>query len=230
MMMIIMLSITAMIRIVTIILYWLSFNTNIQRLFSGNQVTANFVCTFSTLLSILFLCWLFHLLPTTCGTRHKASASSESQPSSLDAKTQLSHLEAGTQLTAFSQISAHASGAWCHSHRLVPFPIWNFYFDISEWHILPAHAWTPALMLHLTNPCAKQTVFSLTKPKGKIYITKSLSHYITISSQFSSIWPIDRTLSAATTPGQSGPGAMAMKRYSAFSKAPALLEPPYQII
>ena len=27
-----------------------------------------------------------------------------------------------------------------------------------------------------------------------------------ISTQFSSIWPIDRTLSGATTPGQSGPG------------------------
>ena len=32
-----------------------------------------------------------------------------------------------------------------------------------------------------------------------------------ISTQFSSIWPIDRTLSGATTPGQTGPGAMAMK-------------------
>ena len=28
-----------------------------------------------------------------------------------------------------------------------------------------------------------------------------------ISMQFSSIWPIDRTLSGATTPGQSGPGS-----------------------
>ena len=52
---------------------------------------------------------------------------------------------------------------------LVLFSIWDFYFDISEWHILPARVWTPALMLHLTNPCAKQKVLSLTKPKGKIY-------------------------------------------------------------
>ena len=28
-----------------------------------------------------------------------------------------------------------------------------------------------------------------------------------ISTQFSSIWPIDRTLSSATTPSQSGPGS-----------------------
>ena len=34
--------------------------------------------------------------------------------------------------------------------------------------------------LHLTNQCAKRKVLSLTKPKGKIYKTKSLDHYITI--------------------------------------------------
>ena len=42
-----------------------------------------------------------------------------------------------------------------------------------------ARAWTPALMLHLTNQCAKRKVLNLTKPKGKIYKTKSLGHYIT---------------------------------------------------
>ena len=88
--------------------------------------------------------------------------------------------EAGTQLSAFSQISAHASGAWRHSYPLVSIPIWDFYFDISEWHILSAHAWTPALMLPPTNPCAKRKVLSLTKPKGKIYKMKSLGNYITL--------------------------------------------------
>ena len=33
--------------------------------------------------------------------------------------------------------------------------------------------------LHLTNPCAKRKVLSLTKPKGKTYKTKSFGHYIT---------------------------------------------------
>ena len=33
--------------------------------------------------------------------------------------------------------------------------------------------------LHLTNLCAKWKVLSLTKPEGKIYKTKFLSHYIT---------------------------------------------------
>ena len=75
--------------------------------------------------------------------------------------------------------SAHASGAWRHSHPPGHISIWDFYFDISEWDILPARAWTPARMLHLTNPCAKRKVLSLTKPKGKIYKTKSLGHYVT---------------------------------------------------
>ena len=101
--------------------------------------------------------------------RHPVS--SESQPFSSDAKTRLPN---------FSQISAHASGAWRHPNTLVPISIWDFYFDISEWHILPACAGTPALVLHLTNPCAKWKILSLTKPKGKTYKTKSLSHYITV--------------------------------------------------
>ena len=36
--------------------------------------------------------------------------------------------------------------------------------------------------LPLTNPCTKRKVLSLTKPKGKIYKTKSLGHYITLQS------------------------------------------------
>ena len=70
----------------------------------------------------------------------------------------------------------------------VTFTIWDFYFDISEWHILPACAWTPELMLHLTNPCAKRKVLSLTKPKGKLYKTKSLGHYFTQSFTNSHIY------------------------------------------
>ena len=41
--------------------------------------------------------------------------------------------------------SAHASGAWRHSHPAVTFSIWGFYCDISEWHVRSARAWTPAL-------------------------------------------------------------------------------------
>ena len=41
---------------------------------------------------------------------------------------------------------------------------------------------------------------------------------------------MDRTQSGATTSGQSGPDSDGMKKYSAFPKAPALLEPPHQIV
>ena len=68
---------------------------------------------------------------------------------------------------------------WRHPNTLVSIPIWDFYFDISECHIQSARAWTPALMLHLTNPCAKRKVLSLTKLKGKIFKTESISNYIT---------------------------------------------------
>ena len=136
----------------------------------------------------IFLCCLLLNRQQTQQTRgapsaqsRLASPSSESQPSSS---------EAGTQLTAFSQITTQASCAWRHPNTLVAIPIWDFYFDISEWHILSTRAWTPALMLHLTNPCAKWKVLRLTKPKGKIYKTKSLSNYITeLSSQiFGVMW------------------------------------------
>ena len=46
----------------------------------------------------------------------------------------------------------------------------------------------------------------------------------------SSILFIDRALLGATTPGRVDQGAMVMKEYSAFSKAPALLEHHHQII
>ena len=85
--------------------------------------------------------------------------------------------QVSTQLTDFFKISQNpprASGAWRHSHLLAPFPT-SGYCDISEWHVRSsrARAWTPALMLHLSNPC--------TEPKGSQpnYPPKSFGHYIT---------------------------------------------------
>ena len=49
-----------------------------------------------------------------------------------------------------------------------------------------------------------------------------------ITTQFSSIWPIDMTLLGVTTP--SDVNAMAVNGYSAFPIAPALLEPYDQIV
>ena len=52
---------------------------------------------------------------------------------------------------------------------------------------------------------------------------------VIISTQFSSVWPIGRTLSGATTLDHVHLGVMAMKRYSAIPQTPALLEPHNQI-
>ena len=129
----------------------------------------------------IFLYWLLlHCQLSTQPTRGARSA--QSRLASPRSESQSSRSDAGTHLTAFSQIPAPVSGAWRHSRPRVPISIWDFYFDISEWHILSARAWTPALMLHLTNPCSKRKVFILPKPKGKIYKTKSLRHYITTSN------------------------------------------------
>ena len=54
----------------------------------------------------------------------------------------------------------------------VPLPIWGFYCDICDCHILPTHMWTPALMSAPTH-ALRRKVLSLTKPKDKIYKTKN---------------------------------------------------------
>ena len=61
----------------------------------------------------------------------------------------------------------------------------------------------------------------------KIFLFQTIQ--LSISPQFSSIWPMNRTLTCVTLPGRVDLGAMAMKGYSAFPKAPALLKPYHQI-
>ena len=109
--------------------------------------------------------------PNHVRTRHKAMASKRKSTVFFRGRT---------QLTFFKSPKILHTRFRCMMPFTSPSPIWDFYFDISEWHILPARAWTPALMLHRTNPCAERKVLSLTKPKGKIYKTKSLGHYITV--------------------------------------------------
>ena len=121
----------------------------------------------------------FPSAPNHVRTRRKTSVSSKSQPSSSEAKTRL-------KLTFLKspKSSTHAFSAWCHSHPPVIF--------LSRIFILTSlnDTWTPALMLHLTNPCTKRKVLSLTKPKGKIYKTKSLGHYITFG-QLVYVWKLE---------------------------------------
>ena len=66
----------------------------------------------------------------------------------------------------------------------------------------------------------KQFILALVRSLNvKIVLFKTIS----VSTQFSFIWAIDRTLLGATTPGQSEPE-------SDGNKTPALLEPHHQIV
>ena len=57
-----------------------------------------------------------------------------------------------------------------------------------------------------------------------------LSLKSTVYKSNSSIWSIDRTLSGATTPNQSGPGSDGKEKVLRIPKAPAPLEPHHQIV
>ena len=87
------------------------------------------------------------------------------------------------QLTDFSQISVHASGAWCHSHPW-SHPLSGIFIvtSLNDMSAQRAHGHLRSC-LHLSAHCMgyalSRKVLSLTKPKCKIYKTKSLGHYIT---------------------------------------------------
>ena len=152
-----------------------------------------------------FLCWLFHLTPTMCGpllqTTGLASASSKNLLPSSNVKSQLQLTQptcgarsaqsflasprSKSRLTVFFQIPKILSASG-HDVFHVPGPI--SYLGFLLWHLWLSHLPrvrmnTCAQCVHLTNPCTKRKVLSLTKPKGKIYKTKSLRKYIT--KQFS---------------------------------------------
>ena len=102
--------------------------------------------------NLSMMTFLSALLPTpTCvapATRPLAwlRQASESQPSSPEAELNWFFFKSPKILrTRFRCMTTFTSQS----------PIWDFYFDISELHILPMRAWTPALLLHLTNPCAE---------------------------------------------------------------------------
>ena len=128
-----------------------------------------------------YACFFINPSPNTCGTRYKASVSKRKSPFFLRRQDPTHWL-----FSNLPKSSAHASGEWRHSHPQVLSGIFilTSLNDTSS----PAEAWTHALMLHLTNPCAKWKVLRLTKQKGRIYKTKPLGHYIT--SGISDIPPI----------------------------------------
>ena len=91
-------------------------------------------------------------LPISCDTCPRPPRASESQPSSPGAGLN------STNILQNFQNPPRASGAWRHSHSLTPFPIWAIVTSLSDTSAPRTRAWTPVLMLHLSNPC--------TEPKG----------------------------------------------------------------
>ena len=94
---------------------------------------------------------------------------SDSHPSSSDRKTQLTDF--------FKSPKVLRARFRCMTSFTSPR---DFYFDICERHILLRARQHLSSSLHLTHVLSRK-VLSLTKPKGKIYKTKSLGHYITYS-------------------------------------------------
>ena len=111
----------------------------------------------------------FQSAPQHVRTSRKASASSESQSSSSDAKTRLPNW-------LYSNLQNPPRTLPVHDVIHIPRSI--FYLGFLLWHVRSACVNTCA-HVHLTNPFAERKVLSLTKPKGKIYKTKYLGHYIT---------------------------------------------------
>ena len=115
---------------------------------------------------------------TTCGPRRKLLVWSRRAPK-VNRLLRTLKLNKLTFLKSQPTLPVHDV-----THIFCSISYLGFYFDICEWCVLSARAWTPAFMLHLTNPCAKRKVLSLTKPKGKIYKTKSPGYYITVSKDY----------------------------------------------
>ena len=109
-----------------------------------------------------FLCWLLlHRQLSTQPTRGARSA--QGRLASPSSESQTSSSQAGTQLPDFFQISK--SSAHTSEHDVIHTSWSHFLSGIfiltSLNDILSARAWTPALMLHLTNPFSKRKVLML---------------------------------------------------------------------
>ena len=68
--------------------------------------------------------------------------------------------------------------------------LWDFYFDIYEGHILPVRALTPALMLHLSNPCTEPKESTVLGPPDFACLSRFLQpDQNFLIYQFTVLWP-----------------------------------------
>ena len=127
---------------------------------------------------IFFLRWLFHLIPTTCGTpaANYWSGLDKLRKSTFFVQDQISINCFFFRIPKILNASGHDV---IHVFGLI------FYLAFLLRHLWLSHPPRArvnncAQCVHLTNPCTKRKVLSLTIPKGKILKTKSLHNYITI--------------------------------------------------
>ena len=118
----------------------------------------------------IFIWWLFHLPPTTCGARSAQIRLASASPESLVLNYWLFQNPQNPPCTLpvhdIIQIPKSQFSIWDYRHLWMTHPPYarvNTCAQVCTWltHVL------------------SQKVLSLTKPKGKIYKTKSLGHYIT---------------------------------------------------
>ena len=72
--------------------------------------------------------------------------------------------------------------------------------------------------------------YLITNPFSYIQTVLFQTIQFSISTQFSSIWPTDRTLSVATIPGQSGPGIDDNKGVPYIPQGSSITEPHIHIV
>ena len=95
-----------------------------------------------------FYSGFFICSPISCAPVTRPPRASESQPSSP---------EAGLNSTnwLFQNLPKSFARFRCMKSFALSSPISIWAIVTSEWHVRPAHVWTPALMLHLSNPCTE---------------------------------------------------------------------------
>ena len=75
----------------------------------------------------------------------------------------------------------------------------HFYYKLFS--LVNKVKWLQVLQFITNNPIKQSLIYTELNVKTVLFLT------IQLSIQFNSNWPIDKTLSGATTKGQSGPGS-----------------------
>ena len=112
----------------------------------------------------IFLCWLFvhHQVSTHWPNQHARAPRSPHLTGFAQVwKINLLRLSPNLNSLFLFKITKNPSPSLPGMMSVtspVTFPIWGFYCDICHCHILPAHAWTPALMSAPTQALSRKVI------------------------------------------------------------------------